>query len=164
MVKKKGKAATKGKKGVYTKEEDKGVSLDDAFGDDDGVAYAVSKEKKTKKHKGMSEDELDEELDVIERSNGSMEAQEYLMNASKPVAQLKKGDSIIIDGKKYEVDSHYVLIDHGSTKEMAIELFDAASDKDYQLRYFDDQVETTFELYELQEIMYIKKPFKAISW
>ena len=55
------------------------------------------------------------------------------------------------------------MIDHGTTKEMAIELFDK-NDKDYQLRYFNDQMESTMELYELQEIMFIKKPFNKIEW
>ena len=70
---------------------------------------------------------------------------------------------MIIDGNNCEVDTHYVLIDHGSTKEMAIELFDS-NEKDYQLRYFSDQVEVTLDLYELQEIMYFKKPMKKIEW
>ena len=46
---------------------------------------------------------------------------------------------------------------------MAIELYDGA-DKDYQLRYFNDQVESTLELYELQEILYVRKQVKMISW
>ena len=79
------------------------------------------------------------------------------------MSAVAKGDVVTIDGKQYNVDAHYVLIDHGNTKEMTIELFDD-NDKDYQLRYFDDQIETTFELYELQEIIYTKKPFSKISW
>ena len=78
--------------------------------------------------------------------------------------QLKKGDTIEIDGKQYEVDNQSVLMEHDSTKEMAIELFDPKTDKDYQLRYFDDQMETTLEFYELQEIVYVKKAMKSISW
>ncbi len=85
------------------------------------------------------------------------------IKASKPISEIKKGDKIKIDGKSYEVDAHYVLIDHGSTKEMVIELFDS-SDKDYQLRYFNDQVNETLDFYELEEIIYEKKPFENIEW
>lgn len=85
------------------------------------------------------------------------------IKASKPISEIKKGDKIKVDGKSYEVDAHYVLIDHGSTKEMVIELFDS-SDKDYQLRYFNDQVNETLDFYELEEIIYEKKPFENIEW
>ncbi len=67
---------------------------------------------------------------------------------------LKKGDIIKVDGKAYEVDAHMVLIDHGNTKEMAIELFDPKSDHDYQLRYFADRIEDSIQFYVLKEIMY----------
>ena len=63
-----------------------------------------------------------------------------------------------------EVDAQIVLIDHGSTREMAVELFDAKTDKDYQLRYFSDQAESTMEFYELQEIVYVRKKAKSVSW
>ena len=65
------------------------------------------------------------------------------IKASKPIGQIKKGDKVKVDGKSYEVDAHYVLIEHGATKEMCIELFDPkAKDEegDYQLRYFNDQI------------------------
>jgi hypothetical protein len=55
-------------------------------------------------------------------------------------------------------------MDHGTCKEMAIEIFDPKADKDYQLRYFNDQMETTLDFYELDEILYNKKPFKKIEW
>jgi len=32
------------------------------------------------------------------------------------------GDKIKVDGIEFEVDAHYVLIDHGKTKEMTIEI------------------------------------------
>ncbi len=87
---------------------------------------------------------------------------------SKPIEKIKKGDFITVDGKKYEVDSHYVLIDHGRTKEMAIELFDpkAKDDEgDFQLRYFADQIEETMEFYELVKgVMYEKKEVTKIEW
>ena len=44
------------------------------------------------------------------------------IKASKPIAKLSKGDIVTIDGKKYEVDAQVVLIDHGKTKEIGIEL------------------------------------------
>ena len=56
------------------------------------------------------------------------------------------------------------MIDHGKTKEMAIELFDSNSDKDYQLRYFSDQIETSLEFYELQEILYVKRKVSKVEW
>ncbi len=114
----------------------------------------------------VSSAELEAEISGIESAMGGAEQnrQEVSISASRSIGLLKKGDIITVDGKSYEVDSHHVLIDHGSTKEMALEIFDPKTDKDYQLRYFDDQVETTLEFYELQEIMYIRKSFLKISW
>lgn len=125
------------------------------------------KKKEAEAIKGISEKELDRELNEIEEkfeNIGEDERNQIEIKASRPISQVKKGDKIKIDGKEYEVDSHYVLIDHKTTKEMAIEVFDK-EDKDYQVRYFDDQVERTLEFYELQgEIMFVKKPFKKIEW
>jgi len=148
------------------KEAEGGMSLDDVFGDDEDVEYAPSKPRKEKKKQGMSEEEIESELDEIETENGlnSNEPRASVtIKVSKPVSTLKKGDRIRIDGKEYLVDALTVLIDHGTTKEMAVELYDEC-DRDYQLRYFDDQFDTTLELYELQEILYVKKPMKAIEW
>ena len=103
-------------------------------------------------------DELKDFLDDDE------EVERAIIKGSKPISQLKKGDKIKIDGNEYEVDAHYVLIDHGKTKEMTIELFDKKTDKDYQLRYFSDQVETSLEFYALEEIVYVRKPFQKIEW
>jgi len=86
-------------------------------------------------------------------------------NKSKPIEKIKKGDFVTVDGKKYEVDAHYVLIDHGTTKEMCIELFDPKTDVDYQLRYFSDQAEETLDFYELVKgVMYEKKGYAKIEW
>lgn len=86
------------------------------------------------------------------------------IKASKPISQVKKGDKVKIDDKLYSVDAHYVLIDHGTTKEMAIELYDDA-DNDFQLRYFHDQPEETIDFYELvKDVMYEKKDFEKIEW
>lgn len=128
--------------------------------------------KKQLKQKATSMEELEEEMDTVEKElsgmsksmNGEVEIEAPALKMSKPVAQLKKGDKIKVDALTLEVDAHTVLIDHGTTKEMAIECFDPKKDKDYEVRYFDDQVERTIEVYELQEIMYIKKPAKKIEW
>lgn len=159
------------KKGKKDEEEDEyagGASLDDAFAGDEDVEYAPSKPKKEKKKK--KDEELEEEIDEAEEEVGEISKATNLdpgeppsIKASKPISKVKKGDRIRIDGKEYSVDSHYVLIDHGTTKEMAIELYDA-QDKDFQLRYFDDQMESTLDLYELQEILYIKRAMKKVEW
>ncbi len=156
---------------VKKKEEKKEMSLDDAFDDDEDVEYAAPKPKKTKK-KSMKdlEDDLDEaedELEQIENTvNGSdiVESGPVKIKSSKPISKIKKGDKIKVNGLQLEVDTHYILIDHGSTKEMAMELFDPKTEKDYQLRYFDDQLETSIEFFELQEIMYIKRPLSTVEW
>ncbi len=155
------------------KEEKEEISLDDAFADDEGVEYAPSKPRKEKK-KGMNEDEMEEEIEEAEEEEEKISSsinssddpvdREITFKASKPLAKVKKGDKIKIDGVEYEVDSHYILIDHGSTKEMALDIFEPKSDRDYQLRYFDDQVESTLDFYELRDIMYFKKPMKKIEW
>ena len=84
---------------------------------------------------------------------------------SKPIASLKKGDKVTVDGHELEVDSHYLFLDHKTTKEMIIELFNPKTDKEYQIRYFDDQVATSLEFYYLQgEIQYIRADVKEIFW
>lgn len=120
---------------------------------------------KHKKDKGMSQKEISNEIDLVESEISSKDKAEAVqITASKPISKIKKGDKIKIDDKEYEVDAHYALIDHGESKEMAIEIFDAENDKDLQIRYFDDQVESTLELYELQEIMYVRRQMKNIAW
>ncbi len=85
---------------------------------------------------------------------------------SKPIANLKKGDKVIVDSHALEVDSHYVFIKHKNTNEMIIELFNPKTDKEYQLRYFDDQVETSLEFYYLQgEFQYMRvDSVKEVEW
>jgi len=122
--------------------------------------------KKAKKEGKITEKELDKEIDEIEEKfEGAGEIKRDIkIKSSKDVSKIKKGDKIKVDGVEYEVDAHYVLIDHGTTKEMAIELFDK-SDKDYQIRYFNDNAQETLDFYELQgEIMFVKKPFSKIEW
>jgi hypothetical protein len=148
----KNKTAKKIEKKKVEVEEDEGMSLDDAFADDDDVEYAKPKPAKVKPVEKKEVAATGEEVESIQ------------LKASKPIGKLKRGDVIKVDGLPLEVDAHTVLIDHGTTKEMAIECFDPKKDKDYEVRYFDDQVERTIEVYELQEIMYIKKPAKKIEW
>jgi len=84
---------------------------------------------------------------------------------SKPIVSLKKGDVVTVDGHALTVDSHYLFLDHKTTKEMIIELFNPQTDKEYQIRYFDDQIETSIEFYYLQgEIQYVKADIKTIEW
>ena len=87
------------------------------------------------------------------------------IKASKPIDKIKKGDKIKIDGKlNLEVDAHYIFEDYKTTKEMLIELFDPKTDKDYQLRYFDDQVEDTIKFYELKSIVYEEVEIESVEW
>lgn len=169
----KAKKAVKKENKKAKSEKEESPSLDDAFADDEDVVYAQPKPRKEKKKK-LSEDEIEEELEEAEEEeaaigkamNGNEDVgpREITFKTSKPIAKIRKGDRIKIDGVEYMVDAHEIMIDHGSTKEMSIDIFEPKSDKDLQLRYFDDQVESTLDLYELREIMYFKKPFKKIEW
>ena len=123
---------------------------------------------------GESEEEMEEEIEEAEdevkklgeRLGGESdeEVKKIIIKSSRPISVLKKGDKINVDGKEYEIDAHYVLMDHGKTKEMAIEIFDKKTDKDFQLRYFADQVERSMEFYELQEILYVRKEIEKVEW
>jgi len=89
------------------------------------------------------------------------------VKASKPISELKRGDRVKVDGKELEIDAHYVFDEYKGTKEMLIELFDPKSnedDGDFQIRYFDDQVETSLKLYELKTILYEEVEIKGIEW
>ena len=167
MVKTKKKEVKK-KKDEEESEDEGGMSLDDAFGGDDDVEYAPNKPKKEKRKTGEDlDDELDDAEDEIEEFEGKINGGEVqgsvVIKASKPISKVKKNDRVKVDGNEYIVDAHIMLIDHGSTKEMALELYDE-NDKDCQLRYFDDQAEATMEFYELQDIMYIKRVIKSVEW
>ncbi|MDO8459538.1 MAG: hypothetical protein Q7S74_00360 [Nanoarchaeota archaeon] len=120
--------------------------------------------KKIEKSLEIVEKEMDEITKTINGKQNNESDKETTIKASKPITQLKRGDKINVDSLNLEIDSHYILIDHGSTKEMAIELFDPKTDKDYQLRYFLDQVENSLEFYELQEIIYVKRKVDKIEW
>ena len=102
---------------------------------------------------------------MVAKKEESEEIERIKLESSKPVKNIKKGDIIKVDEMKLEVDAHHVLIDHGSTKEMVIECFDPKTDKDYEIRYFDDQMETSIEVYRFDEIIYNRLPsVKKISW
>ena len=55
-----------------------------------------------------------------------------IVKQSKKISELKKGDHVAVNGKKLEVDAHYVFEDYKTTKEMLIELFDPKTNKNYQ--------------------------------
>jgi|SRR3989344_378398 len=130
--------------------EDEGMSLDDAFGDDEDVEYAESKPRKLVKKESP---QVSTEQSVIK------------VKASKPVEKLKKGDKIKVDSVELEIDAHYVMQDYKTTKEMIIEAFDPKKDKDYQIRYFSGQIENSIEVYILEEIIYNKLDnVKKVEW
>ena len=84
---------------------------------------------------------------------------------SKPISQLKKGDKFYIQDTEMIVDAHYLFQDHKTTKEMIIEVYNPKNSREYQIRYFDDQVETSMEIYELiGDFQYIKREAKYVSW
>ncbi len=125
--------------------------------------------------RGESDEELGHDIEGVEKEveklssivsgiSGEEVMRKIDVKGSKPISQLKKGDKIKVDGINYEVDAHYVLIDHGKAKEMTIEIFNLKTDKDYQLRYFSDQIDTSLEFYELQEILYVRKPCLRVEW
>jgi len=133
----------------------------------------LSLEKKPRKENNLKEGkisgkELERELSEIEEKfegAGDEIKRDIQVKASKPIYKVKKGDKIKVDGVEYEVDAHYTLMEHPSNKEMAIEVFNSKTNVDYQIRYFDDQVESTIDFYELQgEIMFMRKPCKKIEW
>ncbi len=88
-----------------------------------------------------------------------------ILKQTKPISKIKEDDTIFINGKKMIVDSHFLFIDHKTTKEMIIEFYNPENSREYQLRYFDDQVNSSLEVYELQgDFQYIKRQPKTIEW
>ena len=84
---------------------------------------------------------------------------------SKPVGSLKEGDSFFINEKKMKVDKQFLFQNHENTKEMIIEIFNPENDREYQIRYFDDQIESSIEVYELlSDFQYTKREPKTVSW
>ena len=84
---------------------------------------------------------------------------------SKPIGDLKEGDKLFINGKEMKIDKQFVFIEHGKSNEMIIEFFNPDNEREYQLRYFDDQIDSSIEIYELmEEFQYLKREPKSISW
>ena len=88
-----------------------------------------------------------------------------ILKQSKSLANLKKGDKIKVNGTELIVDSHYLFIDHKTTKEMIIEVYNPKNEREFQIRYFDDQIETSIEVYELSnDFQYVGRDFETIEW
>jgi len=84
---------------------------------------------------------------------------------TKKLTKIKKGDKIFLNGKEMKVDKQYLFIDHKKMKEMIIEIYNPESEREYQIRYFDDQIESSIEVYELiGDFEYIRREPKTISW
>jgi len=84
---------------------------------------------------------------------------------SKAIGGLKEGDKVWINGKEMVVDKQYLLEDHGEMREMIVEVFNPENEREYQIRYFDDQVDSSLEVYELQgDFQYVKRSPKTLSW
>ena len=84
---------------------------------------------------------------------------------SKPAADIKEGDKILINGKEMKVDKQFLLQDHGGMKEMVVEFYNPENEREYQMRYFNDQVESSIEVYELQgDFQYVRREPKTIEW
>ena len=84
---------------------------------------------------------------------------------SKPIDGLKEGDKFWINGKEMRVDKQYLFEDHGEMKEMIIEVFNVENNREYQVRYFDDQVKSSIEVFELVgDFQYIRREPKSVGW
>lgn len=84
---------------------------------------------------------------------------------SKPIAKVKKGDKLWLNDKEMIVDEHFLFMDHKTTKEMIIEVYNPENEREYQVRYFDDQVESSIEVFELvEDFEYVKREPKSIAW
>ena len=84
---------------------------------------------------------------------------------SKEIGKLKEKDKLWINEKEMIIDKQFIFVDHGNTKEMIIEFFNPENEREYQLRYFDDQIDSSLEVYELVEnFQYSRREPKTISW
>jgi hypothetical protein len=85
--------------------------------------------------------------------------------SSKPIGKLKEGDKFWINGKEMKVDKQYLFQAHKDTNEMIVEVFNPENEREYQIRYFDDQIETSIEIYELVgDFQYVRREPKTIRW
>lgn len=89
-----------------------------------------------------------------------------IKSQSKPIKDLKKGDKVFVDGHELIVEDHFIFMEHKDTTEMIIQLKNPQKEKTYQLRYFDDQVETSLEFfYLLKNFQYVKvEEVKEVWW
>ncbi|MCK4649840.1 hypothetical protein KAT36_01270 [Candidatus Pacearchaeota archaeon] len=88
-----------------------------------------------------------------------------ILKRSKDIRKLGEGDVFFINGKEMKVDKQYLFQDHGDTKEMIIEMFNPENEREYQVRYFDDQVESSIEIYELiEDFQYVRREPKNVAW
>ncbi|MFH1521502.1 MAG: hypothetical protein ABIF18_00935 [archaeon] len=88
-----------------------------------------------------------------------------ILKKSKSIGSLEKGDSFFVNGKEMKVDKQFLFQDHGNTKEMVIEIFNPENEREYQVRYFDDQVESSIEIYELlEDFQYTRREPKSVAW
>jgi hypothetical protein len=93
------------------------------------------------------------------------EAQLKIEKRSKPLGELKEGDSFFINGKELKVDKQYLFQAHSDTNEMIIEIFNPANEREYQVRYFDDQIDSSIEVYELVgDFQYVRREPKTVAW
>jgi len=84
---------------------------------------------------------------------------------SKDLGKLDSGDKFFINRKEMKVDKQYLFQDHGKMKEMIIEIFNPANDREYQVRYFDDQIDSSIEIYELVgDFEYVRREPKTVAW
>jgi len=84
---------------------------------------------------------------------------------SKSLMKLKEGDSFFINGGEMTVDKQFLFQDHGSMKEWIIEIFNPKNEREYQVRYFDDQVDSSIEIYELvEDFEYVRREPKSVGW
>jgi len=84
---------------------------------------------------------------------------------SKAINKLGEGDKFFINGKEMKVDKQYLFQEHGKMKEMIIEIFNPDNEREYQVRYFDDQVDTSIEIYELlEDFEYVRREPKTVAW
>jgi hypothetical protein len=84
---------------------------------------------------------------------------------SKALGKLTEGDKFFINGKEMKVDKQYLFQEHEKMKEWIIEIFNPANEREYQVRYFDDQVDSSIEIYELlEDFEYVKREPKSVAW
>jgi hypothetical protein len=94
-----------------------------------------------------------------------MEGELKIEKKSKDLGKLDSGDKFFINGKEMTVDKQFLFQDHGKMKEMIIEIFNPENEREYQVRYFDDQVESSIEIYELvEDFEYVKREPKTVAW